>query len=486
MSSALPTLVFLVPFAAALVIGVACWGARAAARPIALAALAGTAALATAIVDATAGGTPLVAHLGGWPPPLGIEWSIDRLGAFVIAVIAWVSLAAIAGAGASVRAELAGREPAFYMCALLLVSGLVGMAATADLFNFFVHLEVASLAAYALVAAGGRGAPRSAMRYLIIGSLGASLYLFGVGFLYAATGTLNMADVQARLPFADPRLVAVGASLIAVGLAVKMGLYPLHGWMPGAYRRAPLAASALMAPLVTKVAAYGLIRVMVWVIAEGSARAVLLELLCWAGGVAMIAGAVLAFYQRDLLRLLAYSSVSQIGLVALGIGLDDPTARTGAVLHIAGDAVMKGALFAAAAAVAVRYGIREVDALARLRGSAPWLAAAIAVAGLSLVGIPPLIGFFGKWYVLVGALGAGRPELAAAVVIGSLGTVAYVFRIVEKLYFAPPGDAPALTGSRATGATAVAVALAVAAVGLGVASSSVVRELVGPAVGVGA
>lgn len=480
--SQLPALLFLVPFVGALVVGALGWVVRGAPRPLTLLSLALTAALSLAALYETLDGTALVTHKGGWAPPLGIAWMLDRLGAFMTLVIALVSTATLWGSRATIEAQLKGREAAFYACALLLVSGLVGMTATADLFNFFVHLEVASLAAYALVAAGARHAPQAAMRYLIIGSLAATLYLLGVGFLYADTGSLNMEDVARLLPDTDGRLGMLAAGLMVVGLAVKMGTFPLHGWMPCAYSRAPFAAGTLMAPLVTKVAAYGLIRVLFWVFGLATLRnGPLLEVLCWAGVGGMLLGALFAFFQRDLLRLLAFSSISQMGLITLGIGIANLTAVTGSVLHIAADAVTKALLFLVAGAVFVRHGVRNVDDLAKLRGRDPILAAVIVVAGLSLVGIPPLVGFFGKWYVLVGALEAGRPELAAGVVIASLGTAAYVFRIVEKLYFAPRAETTA-SPRGAKAALATSVLLAAAVIGLGLASGSVVDDILSPAI----
>lgn len=479
MMSPIPVWLFLLPFVAALLSGTFGWYVPGLARRLALLATAAMSALSLLAVREALRHGELIVHLGDWAPPLGIEWSVDPLGAFVVAIVAWLSFFALAGSGAAIRSELEGRETSFHVCAMLLVSGLVGMAVSADLFNVFVHLEVSSLSAYALVAAGGRGAPKAAMRYLLIGSLGATLYLLGVGFLYAATGSLNMADVAARIPLApDPRLAFVGSALIVVGLGVKMGLFPLHGWMPDAYSRSPIVAAGLMAPLVTKVSAYVLIRVLFWVYGSGVHREerILLDVLCWAGAIGIVAGAALAAVQNDLRRILAYSSVSQMGLVALGVGLGNATALTGAMLHIANDALMKGALFLAVGAIAVRHGITDVRQLHRLRGRSPWLAGTIALAGMSLVGIPPLAGFFGKWYVLMGALQSERVIFAAAILVGSLGTAVYVFRIVEKLYFSAPEELPAIRRD-GSGMVVAASALAAGLVGLGLGSGRVVEEI---------
>jgi multicomponent Na+:H+ antiporter subunit D len=362
------------------------------------------------------------------------------------------------------------------------MSGLMGITITGDLFNLFVQIEVASLAAYALVAAGGRGAPRAALNYLVIGSLGASLYLMGVGFIYAATGSLNMAHVASLLADAEPRLVVVGGILMVAGLATKMGLFPFHVWMPAAYSRAPTAAAAFMAPLVTKISAYALLRILFWVFAGGAIAAgtLLLELVAWAGAAAMVLGGVLAFVQRDLRRLLAYSSIGQMGVVALGAGLANTAGLTGAIMHIANDALMKGALFLAAGVALIRFGVRNVDDLGRLRGRAPWTMAVMVVAGLSLVGIPPLSGFFGKWYVLGGAIEAERWVFVVALAVGSLASVGYVFRILEPLFFGPP---PSGAGPRegGVGVLVACVVLTAALVVLGVGNERLVTLFIAPA-----
>jgi len=368
---------------------------------------------------------------------------------------------------------------------MLIIAGLMGMTVTHDLFNMFVFVEVVSISAYALTASGGTGAPRAALRYLLIGSLGASLYLLGVGFLLAATGSLNMTDVAGRLAEADSRLVVVAAVLITVGLSVKMGLFPLHLWMPDAYSRASMAGATLMAPLVTKVSAYALLRVLYWVFGASMLReqAELLTLLAWAGGVAVIVGGVMALVQQDLFRLLAWSSISQMGIVALGIGLANESALVGGIMHIANDAIMKGALFLAASVILMRYNLRRVDRLWELRGRAPWVSAVIVVGGISLVGLPPMCGFFGKWYVLKGALTDDRWALAGAIILGSLASAAYVARLIEALFFAqvPDEQNPPPTGATARTTMFAALLLGAAILAVGLASGPLIDAVIRPA-----
>jgi multicomponent Na+:H+ antiporter subunit D len=482
MESNLPILLFLVPFLAAMIAAIAGWWISGASRWITLTALAGTAALSIhSLVRVLTEGT-LHTHLGGWPPPIGIEVLLDPLSAFMAAVVSVVALVVVAGAIEHTRAELPRRKLVYYSSVLLLIAGLMGITITGDLFNLFVQIEVASLSAYALVAAGGRGAPRAALNYLILGSLGASLYLIGVGFIYAATGSLNMAHVAGLIPDADPTLVLVGGVLIAAGLATKMGLLPFHVWMPAAYARAPVAAAALMAPLVTKVSAYALIRILFWVFAGGAlaSERVLLDLVGWAGAAAMVVGGLLALVQRDFRRLLAYSSIGQMGVVALGAAVANAAGMTGAIMHIASDALMKGILFLVAGMALIRYGVRNVEDLSRLRGRAPWAMAAIVVAGLSLVGIPPLSGFFGKWYVLGGAIEAGRWAWVVALAVGSLASVGYVFRFIEPLFFRPASEEP-LPREGGKGVLIACLVLALAIVVLGVGNERLVAVIIAPA-----
>lgn len=478
-----PALLFVLPFVAALVIAALKPFAPRAARPVALLTLGLTAALALLALPQVLRSGDVRLGLGGWAAPIGIELVLDPLAAGMAVLVSVTALGVVASTRRFVAQELPRHDSLFLALAMLLVSGLLGIVVTGDLFNLFVHLEVASLSAYALVGSGTRGAPRAGLRYLLIGSFGASLFLAGVGFLYGATGTLNMQDLAQRIGDADPALVRTGGLLTITGLAVKMGLYPLHLWMPSAYSRGPAASAALMAPLVTKVAAYALLRVLFWTFGLSTivGDVPLAEIVAWLGAAAVVAGGAMAFVQDDFRRLLAYSSVGQMGIVALGIGLADVPGVTGALLHLATDAVVKAALFLAAGTAALHFGVDEVDELHRLRGHAPWTSAAIAVCGLSLVGVPPLSGFYGKWYVLTAAVTEGRWAFVAALVIGSLASVGYVFRVIERLYFVPDTEPSDRTREAPTVTVMATVVFASLGVLLGLSNAHVVATYIVPA-----
>ena len=481
----MPAFLFAVPFAGALAVTLAAGIRRGLAAPLGLATLAAEAALAVAAFLRSLHEGPLRVRFGGWPAPIGIEWSLEPLGAAMMILVAAGAFLALSASRSPLRDEAGRSEGVFWACALLLVSGLAGMLATADLFNFFVHLEVASLSAYALTATGERGAPRAALRYLIAGSLGASLYLLGVGHLYAATGSLSLPDVAARLAGgADPRLNALGGAFVIAGLAVKMGLFPLHAWMPEAYARCSRPAACLMAPLVTKVAALSLVRLLTGLYGMDLAGAPAFgpAALRGLGTAAVFVGVIRAARESDLRRVFAYSSVAQMGLVALGLGRGTPSALAGAVLQIGADAAAKAILFASTAVTFRRFGIERVEDLPVARGRMPWTSAAIATAALSLVGIPPLPGFFGKWYLLRAAVETEDLLLATALIASTLGAVVYAFRLLERLYLVEPSrPVSECEGPRSEVAAASTMAAATVALGLacGPLAALVIRSAAG-------
>jgi multicomponent Na+:H+ antiporter subunit D len=287
-----------------------------------------------------------------------------------------------------------------------------------------------------------------------------------------------MADLARRAPElgASP-LVMGGLAFLVIGLAIKMGLFPFHGWLPDAYTWAAAPATALMAPVATKAAAYVLARILLYVIRP---EGVLVgPFLAWAGAAAILAGGVLSLRQTDARRLLAYSSVSQMGYIALGLGLANASAVAGAYLHVLNHALMKAVLFIALAAAALEgRSMRLPAALPGLR--MPVSAACAVVAALSMVGVPPAGGFFSKWYLLEGALVARDPFLAGTVLAGSLLAAGYMYRLTEAVWFGEPR--PRDAGPEAPRAVLLClVALTVAIVAVGIGNATLVARVLAPA-----
>jgi len=381
-------------------------------------------------------------HFGGWLPPVGIEYVYDPLAAFISLVINAVAFLVLMHSSFMVRNELPGREAAYYSVAMLLLAGFNGIIITGDLFNLFVFIEISSLAMYGLIAVGGGKAPFAAFRYLIIGTIGASLYLLGVGFVYFSSGTLNMADFAAMLPqLGSNPSIQVALIMMVVGIAIKMAIFPMHGWLPDAYTTAPSTSSALIAPLGTKVSAYVMIRILFFTFgAEFFSRQLVVgEVLAVLSCGGILFGSILAIAQKDLKRMLAYSSVAQIGYIGLGIGLANPLGFIGAVLHVLNHAFMKACLFLVAGNLIAKTGRSDITLFDdTYRKRYPWTMAAFTVAALSMVGLPPLAGFFSKWYLALGTIHSSKWLFLAVILTSSLLNAVYFFRILEKVYMKNP------------------------------------------------
>ncbi|QPV62247.1 monovalent cation/H+ antiporter subunit D family protein [Halosimplex litoreum] len=403
------------------------------------------------------GDEPVRYVVGGFSRPFGIELVVDGLSASMALLVAVVSLGVLA------YARTAGpRSNPFYATYLLLVGGLTGMSITGDVFNMYVFLEITGLTAYALVASGDGGrSALAALKYLLVGTVGASLFLLGIGYAYIATGTLNMADLSDQLAavgYQDP-LVQAAFGLLVVGLFVKVAVFPVHTWQPTAYAGAPDSVSAFISALVSTVAAYALIRIVFTVFTvdfladNGFAQTVLAV----AAVVSIVVGSLLAVSQTEIKRMLAYSSVSQFGLVLAAIAVANGTALTGAAIHLVGHAVMKGGLFLTSGLVATETGARSIDGYDGLAERLPSGAGAFGVLALAMVGVPPAVGFVGKWYVALGAVEAEAWPLAVVIFASTLLTLAYFARIVERMYFREAPEPAASVESAETGATTAVV-----------------------------
>jgi multicomponent Na+:H+ antiporter subunit D len=421
--------------------------------------------------------------LGGWPPPLGIEYVLDPLSAFMALVITLIGFAVVVYPAVAGFGHAPGRGSPLYSLTLLLLAGLLGVVMSGDLFNLFVFLEVYALATYALIALGGDRATFATLRYLIFGTIGSGFYLLGVGFVYFTTGTLNMADAAARLgPLADSPTIIGAAVLIVVGLGVKMALFPLHVWLPDAHSYAPPAVAALLAAVQVKAAAYALVRILYGVFpAELVLGGVpILRMLAYFGAAGVVVGSVMAIRQTDLKRLLAYSTVAQLGFIGLGIGLANPVALVGALLHVLNHAVMKSCLFLVAGGVLAETGLKAIPRFSGLGRRMPFLMGGFAIAALSMVGIPPTAGFFSKFYILLGSLEAGDWVLAVIIVTSSLLTAVYFLKVFERVFTGEADETvqrAAEPGGRVLGPV-LALAGAVLVIGLG--NVAIVNGLLDP------
>jgi multicomponent Na+:H+ antiporter subunit D len=377
-------------------------------------------------------------HLGGWAPPIGIEYVLDPLSAFFAVVITGIALPVLVYSKAPTEIEVPSRGGHYYSVCMLFLTGLSGMTITGDMFNLYVFLEIASLSGYALIAVGEKQSPVAAFRYLLLGTIGASFYLFGLGLLFVVTGTLNMADNARLIPlvYENPSVIA-GLSLMVIGMGVKMALFPLHGWLPDAYTYAPSSSTTLLAPIGTKVAAYVIIRILYFVFESDfvSRTIPLTDIILWTSLAGIVAGSVMAIAQKELKRMLAYSSVAQIGYIGLGIGLASPLGLIGAVLHVLNHAFMKASLFMVAGNLRLAVGHSNIwqfdDAL---RKAMPWTMAAFTFSALSMVGIPPMAGFFSKWYLVLAAVEKSEWLSLAVILLSSLLTAVYFFRVLERVY----------------------------------------------------
>ncbi len=401
--------------------------------------------ISCSIAATVIGGETIVYEMGGWPAPYGIVLHIDALSALLAMLVTGASAAALIF-GAKSLADEVGEEiaPSFFAAWILCTAGLTGMVVTGDAFNIFVFMEISSLSTYILVSAGpDRRALVATYRYIVMGTIGATFYLIGVGFLYMSTGTLNTMDLAARLgDVTELRPVLVAAGFITVGLALKAAIFPLHSWMPNAYTFAPNVVTVFIAAASAKVSLYVMMRIDYAIFYKNipNHELQLALLLVPMAILALFAGSMLAIYEKNLKRLLAYSSVAQVGYIALGIAMSSVAGLTGAIVHMFNHGVIKGGMFMAVACLALRYRTVNIANLAGAGRAMPWTMAAFVIGGLGLIGVPLTPGFISKWYLVLGALEKGGygAFLVMVILASSLLAVIYVWKVIEVAYFKEP------------------------------------------------
>ena len=383
----------------------------------------------------------LVYHLGGWAPPLGIELQADPITAFLLLTFAGVSFFVILFAYDILPAEISPKViTRYYALYLVLLGSLLGIVLSNDFFNMYVFLEISSIAAAALVAINGdKLAMEASVKYLVMSTLGSGTVLMGIAGLYMVTGYLNLDYLAGALPQAYasyPLTVLMTLAMLTVGIAVKAALFPLHVWLPDAHGSAPTSSSAILSGLVVKVYIAVLLKLLYRVFPLDFLTTLPLQgsLLVMAT-LGIFIGSIMAIRQKDIKKMLAYSTVAQIGYVFLGIGLFSEKAMTGAILHVFNHAVMKSMLFLSVGLLIKYSGCRKIDDLAGLGRVYPIPMIAFSVGALSMVGIPPLSGFISKWYLGLGALEANQLPFLLVLLLSSLLNGFYYMPIVIAGFF---------------------------------------------------
>ncbi len=459
MTDQLPAIIVLSPLFGALFVGLFGGRDRRICFPIALAALFVSLVASVEAARSVYLHGPIEYYTEGWVPgkvvegveiPLGfgIELKIDHLNAFVMVAVAVVVLLVSIYAFRSQRDKNTEKTHFFYALLLLLATGLFGITVTTDAFNLYVLVEVSSLTSYGLIAMGS--SPRgtvAAFNYLIMGTVGASLYLLGVGYLFLKTGALNMVAIHGILHLEsevgvaiyDSQSILVAFILVMVGVWIKMAFFPLYGWLPNAYSYCPTATACVLAPLMTKVVIYVMIRMMItvfgldWVFRYPMWS----ELVVWLAVIAIVAGSIFALAQIELRKMLCYLIVAEVGYMVGGSWLADPErwGLTGAMYHVLADAVMTVCLFLGVSVIFKCTGVTRIDDVDGLFGRMPLTMAALVVGALAMIGVPPTCGFFSKFYLIRGAIGSGDWEFVAALLVSSLVNAILFFRILENAFF---------------------------------------------------
>ena len=380
--------------------------------------------------------------LGKWMPPIGIEYIIDKVAIIPIIIISGISFIATIFAYKMMPDEIEKKSISkVYSLWLLAIAGLLGLVTTGDAFNLFVFLEISSLASVALVAMGAqkdKQALVAAYNYLIIGAVGATLYVIGVGLLYGITGTLNMEDLTDRISdLNNNKALIAGFGFMIIGIMVKAAVFPLHIWLPRAYAYAPSAVSVLLAATATKASLYILARILFSVFenSENLINNTLLYVILPLSIIAMFAGTIMAIYEKDIKRLLAHSSVAQIGYITLAFAIGTKASIAAGFIHMFNHAIIKGGLFIAITSLGFFIQKRvTINNLSGLGRAMPITFFCFVLCSLSLAGLPLTAGFISKLYLIKATISSDAIWIAILILISSALSVVYLWKMIEVMW----------------------------------------------------
>ncbi len=379
--------------------------------------------------------------IGHFAAPYGIEFSIGVVECVMAVLFAFVSLIITWYSCYNIEHDInESKVPLYYLLLNILVGSLLGIVFSNDMFNVYVFIEISNLASCGIVVVKDKKENiRAGIKYLILSCLGSGLVLMGIAFLYSMTGHLNMTFIHESLTktyMNYPQAIIITLGLFTVGVGVKSALFPLHTWLPDAHSNAPTSSSAILSSLVLKAYIIFLLKILYSVMGNEiiSDTPIFLVLLAL-GSLGMIMGSVLAIFQKNLKRIIAYSSVAQIGYIYFAIGLGTELGFVIAIYHIIGHAITKSALFLCSGSIIEKTGIKEVANLKGVGKEMPYTLSLFLISSLSLVGIPLLPGFVSKWYLAIESIGVNKLFLIAIILVSSLLNAVYYLPISIHGFF---------------------------------------------------
>ncbi|WBL14289.1 Na+/H+ antiporter subunit D [Sutcliffiella sp. NC1] len=372
-------------------------------------------------------------ELGGWKPPFGIVLVADMFSALLVLTGIVVSFTCILFAFKSIGEDR--EKHYFYAFTQFLITGVMGAFLTGDLFNLFVFFEVFLMASYALIVIGGTKIQlRESLKYVLINVISSALFVIAVAYIYAVLGTLNIADLGARVAeYGQTPLLTVIAILFLVVFGLKGGLFPLYFWLPGSYKAPPYAVTALFGALLTKVGVYAIFR-MFSVIFPHEPQ-ITHQIIAVLAGITILIGAIGAVAYSDVKQIIIYNIITAIGVIVFGVVIATETGYAGAIYYLVHDMVIKGALFLLAGAMFTITGTNKIKEMGGLIKRHPLLGWMFFLAALALAGIPPLSGFVGKVLLTQAGLSEGHYWFVAVMLLSSLLVLYSVMKIFLNCFF---------------------------------------------------
>lgn len=377
----------------------------------------------------------IVHEMGGWRPPFGVVLVLDNFSRLMLLIVNAVAFLTLIYS--YIYMKKFEDYLRFFTLFLFMLAGMNGVVLTGDLFNLFVFLEIASISSYALVGYGVDAEELEAsFKYLILGALASVFILFAIGMIYSLTGSVNMADVAKFIianNLAENNALLMATGLFIVGFGLKAGLVPFHAWLPDAHSSAPAPISVMLSGVLIKVLGiYAIIRIFYNVI---GVMPVITNIFITMGTISMLVGAFMGFGQDDMKRMFAFSSISQMGYIAVGIGIGTPLALIGALFHLLNHAGFKSLLFLSSGAIESSTGTRNLSRLGGLGKRMPITSAASVVGSLSIAGVPPFNGFWSKLIIIIAAFASGYIWLGAVLALTAFLTLGYYLRFQKNVIF---------------------------------------------------